>query len=37
MDRFVLADVTSGTVGEQIIVMHRNFLRSPAQADLTAI
>lgn len=37
MDRYVLADVTSGAVGEQIIVMHRNFLRSPAQADLTAI
>lgn len=37
MDRYVLADVTGGTVGEQIIVMHRNFLRSPAQADLTVI
>lgn len=37
MDRYVLADVSSGTVGEQIIVMHLNFLRSPAQADLAVI
>jgi Rrf2 family transcriptional regulator, nitric oxide-sensitive transcriptional repressor len=33
MDRYVLADVSGGTVGEQIIVMHRNFLRSPDQAS----
>jgi Rrf2 family nitric oxide-sensitive transcriptional repressor len=37
MDQYTLADVSSGTVGEQIIVMHRNFLGSPAQADLTTV
>ena len=37
MDRYVLADVSGGTVGEQIIVMHRNFLRSPASVELTAM
>ena len=37
MDRYVLTDVSSGMVGEQIIVMHRRFLQSPAQVDLTAM
>jgi len=35
MDRYVLADVSKGNVGEQIIVMHRNFLSPPAQAGMT--
>ena len=34
MDRYVLADVSGGTVGEQIIVMHRNFLKTLDQASL---
>lgn len=34
MDRYALADVSSGTVGEQIIVMHRNFLGSATRPDL---
>lgn len=29
MDQYVLADVSGGIVGEQIIVMHRNFLSAP--------
>lgn len=29
MDRYVLADVSGGVVGEKIIVMHRSFLSSP--------
>jgi Rrf2 family nitric oxide-sensitive transcriptional repressor len=29
MDRYVLADVSGGVVGEKIILMHRNFLSSP--------
>jgi Rrf2 family nitric oxide-sensitive transcriptional repressor len=37
MDRYVLADVSGGTVGEQIIVMHRNFLGSPSRSDPTPI
>lgn len=36
MDKYVLADVCSGTVGEQIIVMHRNFLGSAARSDLVS-
>jgi Rrf2 family nitric oxide-sensitive transcriptional repressor len=28
MDRYTLADLTRGKVGEQVIVMHREFLRS---------
>ena len=36
MDRYALADVSQGTVGEQIIVMHRNFLSLSSQAGLTA-
>ncbi len=31
MDRYTLADVTRGAVGEQIIVMHRKFLGSPVK------
>jgi Rrf2 family nitric oxide-sensitive transcriptional repressor len=37
MDRYVLADVTAGAVGEQIIVMHRNFLGSTVQSTSTAM
>jgi Rrf2 family nitric oxide-sensitive transcriptional repressor len=37
MDGYTLADVCGGTVGEQIITMHRDFLRSPAQVDLSAL
>jgi Rrf2 family nitric oxide-sensitive transcriptional repressor len=37
MDGYTLADVCGGTVGEQIITMHRDFLRSPAQIDLSAL
>jgi Rrf2 family nitric oxide-sensitive transcriptional repressor len=37
MDRYVLADVTAGAVGEQIIVMHRNFLGSPVQSTPPAM
>jgi Rrf2 family nitric oxide-sensitive transcriptional repressor len=37
MDGYTLADVCRGTVGEQIITMHRDFLRSPAQVDLSAL
>ncbi|MDB5758534.1 MAG: BadM/Rrf2 family transcriptional regulator [Burkholderia sp.] len=37
MDRYVLADVTAGAVGEQIIVMHRNFLGSPVQSTSPAM
>ena len=37
MDRYVLADVSGGTVGEQIIVMHRNFLSSPVQINLEVV
>jgi Rrf2 family nitric oxide-sensitive transcriptional repressor len=36
MDQYVLADVSSGTVGEQIIVMHRNFLNPGVQAGVPA-
>jgi Rrf2 family nitric oxide-sensitive transcriptional repressor len=32
MDRYVLADVIGGAVGEQIILMHRNFLGSTVPA-----
>lgn len=31
MDRYTLADLTRGSVGEQVIVMHREFLRSTGQ------
>jgi Rrf2 family transcriptional regulator, nitric oxide-sensitive transcriptional repressor len=31
MDRYTLADLTGGTVGEQIIVMHREFARGSVQ------
>ncbi|RJF96183.1 RrF2 family transcriptional regulator [Noviherbaspirillum saxi] len=31
MDRYTLADLIGGSVGEQIIVMHRNFLRPQEQ------
>ena len=34
MDRYVLADVSSGAAGEQIIVMHRNFLERQVPVDL---
>jgi Rrf2 family nitric oxide-sensitive transcriptional repressor len=27
MDRYTLADITKGAVGEQIVMMHRNFIR----------
>jgi Rrf2 family nitric oxide-sensitive transcriptional repressor len=37
MDRYVLADVSSGLIGEQIVMMHRNFLRSPPHANIAAI
>lgn len=30
MDRYVLADVSGGVVGEKVILMHRSFLSSPA-------
>ena len=37
MDRYVLADVSAGAVGEQIIFMHRNFLSSPASSTPTVM
>lgn len=37
MDRYVLADVSGGVVGEQIIVMHRNFLGTVRPTDLAVI
>jgi len=36
MDRYALADVSGGTTGEQIIVMHRKFLQPPADLGLAA-
>jgi len=33
MNRYALADVSGGAVGEQIIVMHRKFLGSPTNVD----
>jgi Rrf2 family transcriptional regulator, nitric oxide-sensitive transcriptional repressor len=33
MDQYVLADVSGGVVGEQIIVMHRKFLEPPVHVD----
>lgn len=37
MDRYVLADVSGGVVGAQIIVMHRKFVESPVDTDLVAM
>ncbi len=37
MDRYTLADVSGGIVGEQIITMHRDFLRPLAQVDLSVL
>ncbi|RJG05037.1 Rrf2 family transcriptional regulator [Noviherbaspirillum cavernae] len=36
MDRYTLADLTRGASGEQIIRMHRNFLRSSKEHDDSA-
>jgi len=35
MDRYVLADVSGGVVGEKIILMHRSFLSSPEALSLS--
>jgi Rrf2 family nitric oxide-sensitive transcriptional repressor len=32
MDNYTLADIAGGTVGEQIVVMHRNFLSTSAHS-----
>lgn len=37
MDGYTLADVSGGAIGEQIITMHRDFLRPLAQVDLSAL
>jgi len=36
MDQYTLADVAGGAVGEQIIVMHRNFLSTSAHSQKTS-
>jgi Rrf2 family nitric oxide-sensitive transcriptional repressor len=37
MDRYTLADVSGGVVGEQIITMHRDFLRPQAKVEISAL
>jgi Rrf2 family nitric oxide-sensitive transcriptional repressor len=37
MDRYTLADVSGGAVGEQIITMHREFVRSAARVEVSAL
>jgi Rrf2 family nitric oxide-sensitive transcriptional repressor len=37
MDRYTLADVSGGAIGEQIITMHRDFLRPQVLVDLSAL
>lgn len=32
MDRYALADITTGAVGEQIVMMHRNFIRTSKES-----
>ena len=34
MDQFSLADLSGGTVGQQIVVMHRQFMRASEKFDL---
>lgn len=34
MDLYTLADLTSGATGEQVIMMHRDFLRPASQGNL---
>jgi Rrf2 family nitric oxide-sensitive transcriptional repressor len=36
MDRYTLADVSGGAVGEQIITMHREFLRTADRVEVSA-
>jgi Rrf2 family nitric oxide-sensitive transcriptional repressor len=37
MDQYTLADITRGKVGEQIIVMHRDFLRTSGKEKLSVV
>lgn len=37
MDKYVLADMSAGTVGQQIILMHQAFLKAPYPVEIASL